>query len=140
MSRSELESRLVRLAPDDPVAFQPHFDRQHERACVTLLWGAACIIGRGCPDDGFIDFRNGLLAQGKVVFEAALSDPDSLAGVLSARHGLWNGGDIRNESLGYVAARIYESKTGFRIPMVPQEPSNPLGEDWDFDDEVECVR
>lgn len=28
------------------------------------LWAAAYIIGGGCSDDSFIDFRAGLIAQG----------------------------------------------------------------------------
>ena len=44
------------------------------------LWTAASVIERGgCTDDGFIDFRGWLIAQGREVYMATLKDPDSLA-------------------------------------------------------------
>ena len=44
------------------------------------LWTAANVMERGgCSDDGFMDFRAWLVAQGKEVYLAALADPDSLA-------------------------------------------------------------
>ena len=45
------------------------------------LWTAAAVMERGCSDDGFIDFRAWLIAQGKDVYLAALRDPDTLAEV-----------------------------------------------------------
>jgi hypothetical protein len=44
------------------------------------LWAAAYLIEGGC-DDGFMDFRAGLMLQGRTAFEAAVADPDSLAGL-----------------------------------------------------------
>ncbi|EKC76209.1 hypothetical protein LEA_04821 [human gut metagenome] len=35
----------------------------------------------GCSDDGFIDFRAWLIAQGKEVYMNALRDPDTLADI-----------------------------------------------------------
>ncbi len=46
------------------------------------LWTAASLMcENGCSDDGFIDFRAWLIAQGEEVYMAALADPDSLADV-----------------------------------------------------------
>jgi Protein of unknown function (DUF4240) len=42
--------------------------------------GAASIFEGGCSDDGFAYFQGWLLLQGKEVFQAAIADPDSLAG------------------------------------------------------------
>ena len=39
------------------------------------------MIHGGCPDDTFWDFRAGLIALGRAVFEAAIRDPDTLAAV-----------------------------------------------------------
>ena len=46
------------------------------------LWTAASLMcENGCSDDGFIDFRAWLIAQGEEIYLAALADPDSLADV-----------------------------------------------------------
>jgi uncharacterized protein DUF4240 len=44
------------------------------------LWAAACLIGGGCSDDGFIDFRAGLIARGREWYYRAAASPDNLAG------------------------------------------------------------
>lgn len=50
------------------------------------LWDAATIIHGGCSDDGFWDFRAGLIALGRKRYEAALADPDSLAAIPDVVH------------------------------------------------------
>lgn len=70
------------------------------------LWDAASIIKEyGCGDDGFLDFRSWLVAQGKEVYLAALKDPDFLAEVEPY-------GDCRFECLAYVGDYAYERLTG----------------------------
>ena len=59
----------------------------------------------GCSDDGFIDFRAWLIAQGREVYFAALADPDSLADVVPY-------GDCCFEQLSYVGDYVYEQLTG----------------------------
>jgi hypothetical protein len=44
------------------------------------LYGAAYLIGGGCDDGGFEDFRFGLVAAGRDWYATALKDADSLAG------------------------------------------------------------
>jgi hypothetical protein len=135
----ELETRLTHLDPDAIAAFQAHFDHEHARAYTVLLWGAAYIIGRGCSDDGFIDFRYGLIARGRSIFETALLDPDSLAEVTCITNEYGTTGYIPNESFGYVSGRVYTARTGLEISLHIQEPLHPIGEDWDFDDEELCA-
>lgn len=131
----QLGRRLARLEVDEIVAFQVYFDEEFDRAYRWDLWGAAYVIEGGCSDDGFIDFRYGLLARGQQVFEAALACPDSLADVLNP------GESICNEEFGYVAARVYEGITGDYIPRGEgKRSSEPSGENWDFDDEVLCAK
>jgi hypothetical protein len=78
---------------------------------------AACwIIEYGfLSDDGFRDFRAGLVALGRSTFEAVIDDPDSLAGQpavqeisQSSGRGLW----IGDESLLFAAQRAPEQQTG----------------------------
>jgi hypothetical protein len=42
------------------------------------LWAAAHVLGGGCSDDGFSDFRSWLISMGRSVFESALKDPETL--------------------------------------------------------------
>ncbi|MEV7233888.1 DUF4240 domain-containing protein [Streptomyces sp. NPDC051020] len=43
------------------------------------VWAAAYLIGGGCSDDSFMDFRAGLIALGRDWYERAAACPDSLA-------------------------------------------------------------
>jgi hypothetical protein len=137
-AEEELRKRLAPLDAGEIAEFQAHFDAQHARAYAWLLWGAATIIDGGCSDDGFIDFRYGLISRGRRVFEDALADPDSLADVASRDD---DTGYIPNEGIGYVAAEVHEEKTGNEIPRREcDEPPDPTGEEWDFDDEALCAK
>jgi hypothetical protein len=127
---TELAARLEELEPAEVAEFQRHFDEAHERAYTWPLWGAAYLMEGGCSDDGFTDFRYGLISRGKTVYEAAMADPDLLAELLDEEDFL------SNEEFGYVAGRVYESLTGEEIPRGDQPPAlEPAGEQWDFDDE-----
>jgi Protein of unknown function (DUF4240) len=78
---------------------------------------AACwVIEHGfLSDDGFSDFRAGLVGLGRSTFEAVVTEPDSLAGhpavqeiIASDRQSLW----IGNEGLLFAAQKAYERRTG----------------------------
>lgn len=111
------------------------FERGRARLMVGsytwALWGAAYLINGGCSDDGFDYFRGWLLTQGRAVFEAALANPDSLAGIAEQ--------DLECEDILYVAYRAYEEKTGGEIDGISMDYSD-LGEGWDFDDDEEMQR
>lgn len=77
-----LEVLLSALSPSDRSAFARHFLAAYHRAYSWNLWRAAYLIAGGCSDDGFMDFRSWLISMGRVVFEQALADPDSLCDVL----------------------------------------------------------
>ena len=136
-AEKELKKRLEKLDSASIAAYQAQFDRLHAQAYDWLLWGAAYIMDGGCSDDGFIDFRYGLISRGRQVYEAALANPDSLAN-------LGTKGDeafIPNEDFGYVALVVYEAKTGQKMAREKNtQPSDPTGEDWDFDDEELCAK
>lgn len=70
------------------------------------LWDAADIIGCGCSDDGFVDFRAWLIQQGKTIYEAALNDPEVLADIVE------NGLETQSGGVWAVAMEAYEKKTG----------------------------
>ena len=123
------------MTPAEVISFQEHFDHVFALAYRWDLWAAAYIIDGGCSDDGFMDFRYGLISRGRAVFEAAVSNPDSLVDVVDESES----GFIPNESFGYVAREVYESIANQEMPVNEVDhPSAPSGEDWDFDDATLC--
>ncbi|WP_338844794.1 DUF4240 domain-containing protein [Massilia sp. W12] len=74
-----LKDKLLSLTPEQVAAFQFWFDKAFNRADHWDLWGAAYVIGGGCSDDGFMDFRAWLISEGREHFEQALEDADSMA-------------------------------------------------------------
>ena len=100
-----LTDRLVELGPDQALNFDNIVHGYRDLAYKYGLWSAASILCGGCSDDGFIDFRGWLIAQGREVYMAALKDPDSLADVPVY-------GGCCFESLSYVGDYTYEKLTG----------------------------
>jgi len=122
---------LKKLSPGEITSYQEHFDTLHEKAYQWPLWGAAYVIEGGCSNDGFMDFRYGLISKGKRAYENALNNPDSLADLGAPV-------EIRNELFGYVAQEAYEEITDNQIPRKEFAGSRePNGKRWDFDDEAE---
>jgi hypothetical protein len=76
-----LTAALSALPEDEIVRFQLRYDDVLQSANTVDLWGAAHLIMGGCSDDAFSDFRADLIELGRPVFEAAVRDPDSLAGI-----------------------------------------------------------
>jgi len=124
-----IQTELEKLSVEDISSYQEIFDTLHENAYIWKLWGAAYIIDGGCSDDGFTDFRYGLIARGRDVYEKALIDPDSLAGLGDEQ-------EIPNESFGYAALTAYETKSQKDMPRKTfNQPEEPIGDEWDFEDE-----
>jgi hypothetical protein len=127
-----LEQELSRLSPEEIVAFQRIFDEHFDRAYTWDLWGAAYILGGGCSDDGFMDFRSWLISMGRETYERALKDPESLADIPL---GPAVEEDVFFEGLAYVASQVYEKKTGEEeMPDYERHSAeDPAGEEWDQD-------
>lgn len=141
---------VERLTADEMLAFVDVAGDLADDAYAWPLWGAAYLVEGGCSDDGFMDFRDGLVLSGRAAFERAVSDPDSLADhptvAAMARGGsAWFGfesldsivGDAWSRATGeddeaYYAARERTSSGHAR--------SEPVGEQWDFDDDEENAR
>jgi hypothetical protein len=78
-----LWQQLIVLPPEEVAAFAWLFDRQIDRSdCDNVEVAFALISGVG-SDDGYHDFRCWLVSRGRVAFEAALADPDSLSEVVT---------------------------------------------------------
>jgi hypothetical protein len=113
------------------------------------LWAAAYLIGGGCSDDGFIDFRAGLIAQGRDWYHKAAASPDSLAdhpAVAGAGHPLADN-PLFYEEVSYAASYAFERVRGDDHAFWdaldargPRELLAVMGEDFDFDDDQEMRR
>lgn len=124
----ELKERLVNFDLKEIISFYTHLERQFIKAYNWELWGAAYLVLGGCSDDGFIDFRYGLIARGGDVFDLVLATPDSLADLIKDEDDF-----IPNESFGYVLPQLYEEKTGEEfLDLDIFYPDEPTGEKWDF--------
>jgi hypothetical protein len=128
----ELRVLLSKLSPEEVLAFRDRLVEQMNAAFQWELWGAAYLIGGGCSDDGFSDFRGWLVSMGRRVFENALSHADSLADIADAP----GVEDVFFEEFSGVPARVYEELTGREIPAYPGPlPHAPAGESWREDGE-----
>ena len=128
-----LGEELAALEPDEIVEFDRIFSEYHARAYTWDLWGAAYIIGGGCSDDGFMDFRGWLISRGEKVYEAALADPETLSSVVKEADG-----DCQVEGFEYIASQVWEEKTGKDAEDFPPHDiewqEEPAGTPWKEED------
>ncbi len=125
-----LAQHLRNLRVADLEAFAGHFDDAMDRAYRWDLWGAAYLIGGGCSDDAFSDFRSSLVARGLKAYEKAMADPDSLADD-DLNEEAWF-----HEGFGYLAAAEFERRKLKPPPRAKPHPSEPEGDEWSEDDLV----
>jgi hypothetical protein len=140
-----LTSRLAKLPPEDIVDFDYWWNLMHGEAYHWNLWGAAYLINGGCSDDGFIDFRSWLILQGREVFQAAVSNPDTLADVevgeeeaycecYPASYAWFEATGTERDEAGYVAQ---EAAYRTKYPNKDERKEPDMGEAWEFDDDEE---
>lgn len=114
---------------DDPALLEVEaaFRGAMQRAYHYDLWAAAYLIHGGCGDDGFWDFRAGVIALGREVFESALANPDVLAAIE----------DIEDRTLfegfQYVPRERAEAR-GLSPSGAGHSPGTPGGTRWNDDD------
>ena len=81
-SISWIKKELLSMPPEQSLQFHAIMHGYRDLADKYGLWTAAIFIKEyGCSDDGFMDFRAWLIAQGKDIYMAALENPDSLTRV-----------------------------------------------------------
>ena len=123
-----LEAELRRLPLDEVRSFHRHFDECQDRAYSWELWAAAYIIGGGCSDDSFSDFRATLTSMGRQTFERALADPQSLADMD------YDAETAHYEGYQYVPTTVEEELGGGETsPRYAAHPAEPSGKSWDED-------
>ncbi|MGF6761458.1 hypothetical protein P3T24_001771 [Paraburkholderia sp. GAS33] len=145
-----LEECLCELHPEEIADFAHILWWLESYAFSQTMWCAAYLLNYGCSDDGFTDFRRGLVSKGRTIYEIALKNPDDLIC-------LWGKGDIGNESFGYAAHDAYARCTGLSEEAASEYlfeqyvsrekfdlyidgklfDRNPQTEWWNFDDEQE---
>ncbi|MET8626343.1 DUF4240 domain-containing protein [Kitasatospora sp. NPDC004669] len=149
-----LVDQLARLPQEEILAYQERFDEVHGAVYRWDVWAAAYLIGGGCSDDGFMDFRAGLIALGREWYELAAAHPDALAGHPAVIDAAARGDDyvIFDEDVNYAAGYAFERLTGdtdaFHEEWKCRRAGRDLdpalesdtGEDFDFDDDGEMHR
>lgn len=118
--------KLLQMPETEIITFESIFWQLMAEAYDANLWDAAEIIGCGCGDDGFEDFRAWLIAQGKERYEMALVNPESLVDLVNIDQ------DAQESALLYVARDAYKQKTGHNTPVLPRSLTYPplKGEHW----------
>lgn len=123
-----LEAELRRLPLDEVHLFHRHFDECVDRAYSWELWAAAYIIGGGCSDDSFSDFRATLISMGRETFERVLADPQSLADID------YDAETADYEGYQYVPTTVETELGGGRqFPRYQPSPAEPSGKSWEED-------
>ncbi|MEV7590516.1 DUF4240 domain-containing protein [Streptomyces sp. NPDC089922] len=109
-----LADLLAARSRHEIVAYQRTFERLRSALYRWDVWAAAYVIGGGCSDDAFMDFRAGVIALGRTTYDEVLASPDSLAQHPDAMDG--DGGRLEDllfdEEVNYVAARAFPRAAG----------------------------
>lgn len=130
---AQLELILEKLESKDLeeiVEFQKRLNEQISRAYRWDVIGAACFIGVGQSDDGFLDFRAWLVAQGRETYEAVLADPQRIADLTFAESPTeeWN-----FEELTSAASELVGDEDGSPCPYADSnDPPSPVGDRFEL--------
>src|SRR5262245_53259764 len=121
-----VEAELAKLSLEEVQSFDVHFTDCLDRAYTWELWASAYVIGGGCSDDGFWDFRSTLITCGRKIFERALRDPDSLADLPFKL-----GNSLQVEGIQYIAGKVAEQLGGDLLGRAKPHPKDPTGQKRD---------
>lgn len=145
-----LVDQLADLGEQGILEYYERFAELHGALYRWDVWAAAYLIGGGCSDDSFTDFRAGLIAQGRDWYRKAAGSPDSLADHPAVVGVLHRPGDniLFCEQVNYAASYAFQRVTGDEdafwdaLEARPQPDRSPadMGEDFDFDDDREMRR
>ncbi len=117
-----VEQQLLDQCPRELIQFHEIAIELFHEAEHDDLWAAAFIINAGCSDDGFMDFRDWLISQGRQVYQKAMNDPETLADhVVMDTQWEAEGPDVRRS-----ARHVYKLATKEEIPPVPRLPQPTL--------------
>ncbi|WP_433680703.1 DUF4240 domain-containing protein [Nocardia sp. CA-119907] len=128
--------------------FQERLDAIDAIICRWDIWAAAYLIGGGCSDDSFTDFRAGVIALGRDWFERVTESPDSLADHPAVIKAAAEGNDytLFYEMFGFVCATAYARlandecsfwETLEARQQGAEKAEHDMGEKFEFDDTAE---
>lgn len=126
-----LVDMLIQLPINEILEFSNILEDLMNNAYDAALWDAAYIIGCGCSDDGFYEFRGWLITQGEKVYKNALVNPESLIDFIEINETAQKG------HLLQVVIISYEKKTGQKLPPKYKEPVTLKGVLWDENNKKE---
>jgi hypothetical protein len=149
-----LAAYLATRSLQDILEYQQGFDEMRTALYRWDVWAAAYLIGGGCSDDSFTDFRAGLIAQGRDWYQRVAASPDSLAEhpAVADAPDHPHGGPLFYELVNYAAPDAFKRVTGgkdsfydawnrYRGSRGHSDPSPAdMGEDFDFDDPQQMRR
>jgi hypothetical protein len=135
-----LEERLAKLPPDEILRFERWWWTLAREAYAWNLWGAAYLINGGCSNDGFMDFRDWLILQGRKVFEAAVKNPDTLADVVDPKQDEYEILCSAATRAWFAASGLEPNDAGYQAWHAAWEAKyprttypRPRGRNWNFD-------
>jgi hypothetical protein len=117
---------LRQLSPEELTEFDRIFTERSFAAYGWDLWVVAWLCQGGmCSDDGFEYFRRWLISRGRVLYDAAMEDPDLLVDEISRVN------CPEFEEFPHAIYDVYKEKTGQDFPQINiQYPKEPTGGDW----------
>ena len=122
-----LHRDLHKLPAAEVKSFADHFDACMDKAYTWPLQGAAYIIGGGCSDDAFENFRATLISLGRATFDRVVANPETLADMdLTEETAFYEG-------FQYVAGDVHQELTGSLPKRAKPAPEEPSGAAWDED-------
>ena len=134
---------LASLEPAEIVDFYVKYVEVADSAYRYSLGMAAYLIEGSYTDDGFSDFRSGLILLGRDTFSRALAHPDFLADLPTViRMSREEGGWIGYESVSYLISDAYQKVRGETDSLDTAvetalkgmaRPDKPVGEEWNRD-------
>ncbi|WP_037917309.1 DUF4240 domain-containing protein [Actinacidiphila yeochonensis] len=143
-----LVETLTARSKREILKYQERFDALHGALYRWDVWAAAYLIGGGCSDDSFTDFRAGVIAEGQAWYERVAANPDSLAEhpLIAAAAEAGKDHVLFDEEVNYAAADAFGRLTGdrhdfyeawdqYRKARPYEQAEQDMGEDFDFDDE-----
>ncbi|WP_326595031.1 DUF4240 domain-containing protein [Streptomyces sp. NBC_01803] len=145
-----LTDRLTALEPREIAAFTLWTIDRTDCAYRYPLWNAAYLIEGGCGDDGFMDFRDGLILLGRKTFGEAVREPDSLAelevvGRMAREESGWIGYQALNAPIREAYLRLTGETRTLEAALesglaTTTRPRRPFGENWDPENPEETRR
>ena len=122
------------------------FDRcwltQVDAAYNWQLWAAAYVLQGGCSDDGFWEFRNGLIGMGREAYEAITRNPDAIVDWFEDEDDYFDKTEALAE-LSYELQPVWRTLTGageddyFEHGLALR--NTPTGTAWSSGDDEEAV-